>query len=274
MIFPTRTTTISSTETPPVALSVAGSDSGGGAGIQADLKAMTWQGVHACTAITALTAQNSMGVDGIESVPADFVEKQILSVENDFGIDATKTGMLHNASIIDAVSRHLDFLRPLVVDPVMVAESGDPLLEREAEESLIETLIPESDLITPNWLEAKRLAERIGINPSDDPGQLAGFLMESLEETPVLLKGGHTEESQAVDRLARPDGSLETFEADWVETNNTHGAGCIYSSLITANLARDKTLTDAVGIAKRELTRGLREGFACGRGPGTLNFLK
>lgn len=264
---------ISSTDTPPVALTVAGSDSGGGAGIQADLKAMAHAGVHGCTAITALTAQNSRGVDGIDPVDPSFVAEQIRSVAGDFNVRATKTGMLFSRPIIETVAEHAESLGRLVVDPVMVAASGDSLLEPEAERALAESLLPEADLVTPNWPETKKLAKALELNPAGTPEELGARLTEEYDSTVFLIKGGHSPEDDAVDYLCRHDEKNRSYRTERIDTENTHGAGCAYSSLIAAYLARGKSLDQAVGTAKDELTRALESGYAAGGGAGTLNFL-
>lgn len=264
---------VSSSDCPPVALTVAGSDSGGGAGIQADLKAMASVGVHGCSVITALTAQNTRGVKGVHPIPAEFIVRQIEAVTEDFEVNATKTGMLFNESIIEAVIDQRPQLGRLVVDPVMVAESGDPLLEAEAETILAKKLLPLSDVVTPNAPEARRLADTLGVKEVDDPLTLGRNLAGALEGPVVLLKGGHLEDTRAVDRLISKEGDVEEFSSPRLETNNTHGSGCAFSSLITAKLAGETDLREAVRLSKKELTRALRTGYAPGEGAGTLNFL-
>lgn len=263
-----------SSDEPAVALSIAGSDSGGGAGIQADLKAMTYRGVHGCTALTALTAQNSEGVQDIHPVPEDFLREQIRSVTSDFTVRATKTGMLFNGANIGVVAEEADRLGSLVVDPVMVAESGDPLMEAEAERTLVEDLLPQADLVTPNWTETERIAKRLGVSLSQSPAELGRSIAATLEGPGVLVKGGHLDENQAVDRLLFPDGTDREYTAERIDTNNTHGSGCVYSSLIAAELARGSELEDAIGTAKEILTEALRTSYATGSGPGTLNLLR
>lgn len=233
---------------------------------------MSHAGVHGCTAITALTAQNSRGVNGIEPVDPEFVAAQIEAVVDDFDVRSTKTGMLFSAPIIRTIFTYADRLGHVVVDPVMVAESGDPLLEPEAERAIAESLMPVADLVTPNWPEARRLVETLKLDVEDDPGAVARSLADETG-TAVLVKGGHTGEDESVDRLARSDGSTETFEAERLDTNNTHGAGCAYSSLIASHLAHGSELTDAVAEAKETVTEALRTGYAPGEGPGTLNFI-
>ncbi|MFB6344718.1 MAG: bifunctional hydroxymethylpyrimidine kinase/phosphomethylpyrimidine kinase [bacterium] len=264
----------SSTDSPPVALSIAGSDSGGGAGIQADLKAMTHRGVHGCTALTALTAQNSVGVQGIEPVDSGFLRKQIQSVTSDFDVSATKTGMLFNESNIRVVVEETDDLGKLVVDPVMVAESGDSLLEEAAEDALVNELLPEADLITPNWTETQHIAQRLDLSTDEAPSALGETLAETLQGPAVLVKGGHLEGDEATDWLINRTGDTETFSAERFDTANTHGSGCVYSSLITAELAKGRTLTEAIRTAKSNLTDAIGNSYACGEGPGTLNLLR
>lgn len=234
---------------------------------------MSHVGVHGCTALTALTAQNSLGVNGIEPVPPEFVGEQIEAVVDDFDVRATKTGMLFSEPIIRMVVNHADRLGRIVVDPVMVAESGDPLLEPEAEKAIAGDLMPQANLVTPNWPETLRLADTLNLDVGETPGELAGALAEKTE-TNLLVKGGHTAEERSIDRLARPDGSTETFEAERLDTNNTHGSGCAYSSLIASQLAHGCELTDAVTQAKKTLTKALRTGYAPGQGAGTLNFIR
>jgi hydroxymethylpyrimidine kinase/phosphomethylpyrimidine kinase len=264
---------MSFSDDPPVALAVAGSDSGGGAGIQADLKAMASVGVHGCTAITALTAQNSLGVQDVHPVPPDFVGGQIQSVTDDFGIEATKTGMIFSEPIIREIVSHRDRLGQLVVDPVMFAASGDPLLEDDAEDALAKELIPQADIVTPNWPEAQRLTRILNLDCDSEPEPAGRALAESFAGPDVLIKGGHIKEEEAVDYLVNPDGSVEVFSAPRIDTKNTHGAGCAYSSLITGLLTQHTSPREAVKSAKSRLTDALRSSYACGQGAGTLNFL-
>lgn len=265
--------TSSTDPAPPVALSVAGSDSGGGAGIQADLKAFSRIGVHGTTAITALTAQNSRGVRGVHPVPADFVEEQIEAVIEDVEVRAAKTGMLHNAGVIEVVAGRADALEPLVVDPVMVAETGDPLLEPRAEGTLVDRLLPEATLLTPNLREARRIARRLDLEEELEPAALAGALARRLEGPAVLVTGGHRKGSRAIDVLGEPDGSRREFSSPRLDTDNTHGSGCVFSALIAGWLARGRDLPAAVEAAKSVLAGALRDGYAPGRGSGTLNLL-
>lgn len=256
-----------------IALSIAGSDSGGGAGIQADLKAMGWIGVHGTTAITSLTAQNSTGVRDIHPVPPDFLRNQIQAVVSDFDVRATKTGMLFSADLMEVVIEERDRLGTLVVDPVMVAESGDSLFDEGAESTLVEGLLPLADLVTPNVREATIIADHLRVE-GEDLTSLGQAIASSLGGPAVLMKGGHTDEQDAVDYLVDPDGTIETFSAPRIETDHTHGSGCAYSSLIAGFMAKGSKRRDAVASAKKELTERIREGYAPGSGAGTLNFLR
>lgn len=244
----------------PVALSIAGSDSGGGAGIQADLLSFSANGVFGTTAVTCLTAQNPDGVSAIEALPSDFVREQIEQVHRYFRIAAVKTGMLFNREIIQAVS---DFLEdnpdiPVVVDPVMVATSGAVLLHESAIEALQLKLLPRATVITPNLDEAGVL---LGNVPSSvEEMEEAGLKLARTIGVAVLLKGGHLDDTaQVTDILARPDGECHPFTARRIDNTNTHGSGCTLSSAIAANLARQWDLTKAIGEALTYLRRGMRQ---------------
>ena len=253
----------------PVALTIAGSDSGGGAGIQADLKTFAANGVYGMSAVTAVTAQNTVGVQTVHNLPPETVTTQIDSVLSDIGAQAVKTGMLANAEIISAVT---DALRqypdiPLVVDPVMIAKSGDTLLESDAISTLIEGLFPLADVITPNLDEAKALT---GIEAAD-PAGMEAIARKLFEMGPrhVVVKGGHLE-GPAVDVLY--DGSTtHTFEAERVDTKSTHGTGCTFASAIAAGLAKGADITTAVGDAKTYLTGALRHAVPMGGGHGPVH---
>jgi hydroxymethylpyrimidine/phosphomethylpyrimidine kinase len=249
----------------PVALSIAGSDSGGGAGIQADLLTFAANGVFGTTAITCLTAQNPDGVTGIEAMPAAFVREQIEQVHRYFSIGAIKTGMLFNEEIITAVS---DFLEahpeiPVVEDPVMVATSGAVLLHESAIAALQLKLLPRATVITPNLDEAAVL---LGSRPKSVPEmERAAVKLATSTGVPVLLKGGHLEETDdVIDLLAFADGATHEFSARRIENVDTHGSGCTLSSAIAANLARNWELIQAIGEALTYLRRGMRQ-------PLTLN---
>ena len=253
----------------PVALTIAGSDSGGGAGIQADLKTFSANGVYGMSAVTSVTAQNTLGVQAVHNLPPDAVAAQIDSVLSDIGAGAVKTGMLANAEIIAAVAGALRGYPdiPLVVDPVMIAKSGDTLLESDAVSTLIDRLAPLATVITPNLDEAKALT---GIEVSDVEGMKA--IARSLFEMGprhVVVKGGHLE-GPAVDVLY--DGAdFETFEAERVDTRSTHGTGCTFASAIAAGLAKGAGVSEAVGDAKTYLTGALRHAVPLGGGHGPVH---
>ncbi|WP_257295776.1 bifunctional hydroxymethylpyrimidine kinase/phosphomethylpyrimidine kinase [Endozoicomonas sp. YOMI1] len=238
----------------PIALTIAGSDSGGGAGIQADLKTFSALGAYGCSVITALTAQNTLGVQGIFDVSPAFVREQLDSVFSDLKIAAVKVGMLSQPEVIDTVAHAVsDYpLKYLVVDPVMVATSGDVLLQEAAIDNLRRKLIPKASLITPNLPEAAVLLN------CPRPESLEAMIamidpLMALGASAVLLKGGHLASdqgnNQAID-LFHDGNTLHKLESPWVETRNTHGTGCTLSSAVTALLARGYPLTDAVRSAK------------------------
>ena len=236
----------------PIALTIAGSDSGGGAGIQADLKTFSALGAYGCSVITALTAQNTRGVQGIYDIPPAFIRQQLDSVFTDLNITAAKVGMLSQPDVITAVVQALsDYpLEHLVVDPVMVATSGDVLLQQSAIDQLRDTLIPKATLITPNLPEAAVLLDCP--KPESLPAMIA--MVEpllALGAGAVLLKGGHltSANGKAVD-LFHDGKTLHLLESGWVDTRNTHGTGCTLSSAVTALLAQGYALTEAVEQAK------------------------
>ncbi len=252
----------------PRALTIAGSDSGGGAGIQADLKTFGAFRVYGASVLTAVTAQNSVGVHGIVNLPPEFVARQLDAVLGDIGADAAKTGMLSTAAIIRAVAGRLAAHRVerLVVDPVMIAKSGDPLLEPDARQALVEAILPLALVVTPNLHEAAALA---GFPVSDlEEMEAAARRIHALGPRWVLVKGGHLK-GDAIDLLF--DGrTLSRFAAERVPTPHTHGTGCTYSAAIAAGLARGAAVPEAVAEAKRYLTAAIRAGFALGRGVGSL----
>jgi len=252
------------------ALTIAGSDSGGGAGIQADLKTFTAFKVFGMSVLTSVTAQNTVGVLGIHDLDPDFVYLQIKAVMEDIGADAAKTGMLSNAGIIEAVARGVrDFgIEALVVDPVMVAKSGDPLLAPEAVDALKEEILPLALVLTPNIPEAERLSG-IEIRSLDDVEEAARAI-NSLGPQFVLVKGGHLQGDEAVD-FFYADGEFCFFSSPRFETRNTHGTGCTYSAAIAANLALGKDILSAVRSAKNYITGAIRNSFDLGKGHGPLN---
>jgi hydroxymethylpyrimidine/phosphomethylpyrimidine kinase len=254
-----------------VALTVAGSDSGGGAGIQADLRTFAAHRVHGTSALTAVTAQNSLGVTAWTALEPDLVVAQIEAVATDMPVAAAKTGMLATAAIIRAVSDAVTRLgiRPLVVDPVMVAKSGDRLLDAAAERAYVEALFPRATLVTPNLHEAAVLLGR----PIGDLAAMrkAACDLRALGAGAVLVKGGALA-GDTVDVFCDGDRLVE-LPAARVDTPNVHGTGCTLSAAIAARLALGADLLDAVRGAKDYLTEGLRRSFAVGKGRGIPDHL-
>lgn len=252
-------------------LIIAGSDSGGGAGIQADIKAVTALGGYAATAITALTAQDTVTVHAIHEVPADFIALQLRVVLQDIGADAIKTGMLHRADIIEAVAEALKQYAPdvpLVVDPVMVAKGGARLLQPQAEAALREMLIPRATLITPNLPEAEALC---GLSIPDAAAMpAAAQALLKLGPKAVLLKGGHLPGETLVDLLCDARGS-ESFTSSKLHTSSTHGTGCTLASGIATGLAFGLPLRDAVVQARAYVRRAIETAPGFGHGHGPLN---
>ncbi len=257
----------------PIALTIAGSDSGGGAGIQADLKAFSALGVFGCSVISSLTAQNTLGVQGVLPIPPAFVQQQIQSVLSDIHVGAIKTGMLATAEIIAAVAESLrpHAQIPFVLDPVMVATSGDRLLAEDAIDTLIKQLIPLASLITPNLHEAAALLnETVATDLSGMQKQ--GEKLLALGAKAVLMKGGHTDGAKASDVLVTTSG-VEIFSAPRLQTKNTHGTGCTLASAIAAGLAKHLSLQDAVKQAKDYLHNALlhSEKLHIGQGSGPVH---
>jgi hydroxymethylpyrimidine/phosphomethylpyrimidine kinase len=252
-------------------LIVAGSDSGGGAGIQADIKAVTAMGGFAATAITALTAQNTEGVHGVVAVEPAFIAQQIEVVLTDIGADALKTGMLHSAEVISTVvsafKKHAANV-PLVVDPVMVAKGGHRLLLTDAEAALRDTLLPMAAVLTPNLPEAEVLAGfpvRVEVDM-----RRAAEKLTTLGAKAVLMKGGHLESDRVIDLLYH-DGRMERFEDARIDSRSTHGTGCTLASAIAAGLAQKMSLRDAVARARAYVRRAIETAPGYGRGHGPLN---
>lgn len=250
-------------------LTIAGSDSGGGAGIQADLKAITVLGGYGMSAVTALTAQNTVGVHGVHPVPADFIRQQMQVVLADIGADAAKTGMLATPQIVTAVAELLQHhkVELLVVDPVMVAKSGDPLLSEEARRTLKEKLLPLARVVTPNLPEAEVLC---GFRVRDpDSMQKAAAKIRSFGPRFVFVKGGHLE-GAAIDLLY--DGNnYRTLEAPRLNNRNTHGTGCTFSAALATFLGQGLAVPDAAQKAKRFITRAIALGLDIGAGHGPAN---
>lgn len=258
---------------PPVALTVAGTDSGGGAGVAADLKTFTAHGVWGTCAVTAVTAQNTVGVDAAEVLPAAMVTAQIAAVATDIGITATKTGMLGEPAVVEAVAEAVRAwnLHPLVVDPVAVATSGAKLISEDGLSSLRHALVPLADLITPNLAEAAALAGWSD-PPSDRDGmeELAAAVL-ALGPGAVLVKGGHLTGPEAPDLLLRPGSEAIWFPGRRVDSSNTHGTGCVLSAAVTARLARGDDLLQAIEGAKEFVTAAIAAGVDLGAGPGAVN---
>ena len=254
----------------PVALTIAGSDSGGGAGIQADLKAFHAFGVVGTSAITAITAQDTLGVHGVHAVPMDMVRRQIDVVAGDLKPAAVKTGMLATAELVEEVAaaiRELS-LPNFVLDPVMVATSGDRLLDRDAEGAVMERLIPLATLVTPNLDEARLLAGR-EIESEDDMRAVAELLVERGAGA-ALVKGGHMSGTEVVDVLVDAEGS-RSWRRPRLDTRHTHGTGCTLSAAIAAGLAWGRPLREAVDDALDYAHRAIAEAPGLGAGNGPLN---
>jgi hydroxymethylpyrimidine/phosphomethylpyrimidine kinase len=251
-------------------LIIAGSDSGGGAGIQADIKAVTALGGHAATAITALTAQDTLGVHGVLPIPVAFIRQQIAVVLRDIGADALKTGMLHDSPTIAAVCEALAAEAPgvpLVADPVMVAKGGHALLQPDAVEALKRQLLPLATLITPNLPEAEVLT---GLEIREEAAMhRAAAALLAMGVRAVLLKGGHLEGPRVVDLLATPEG-ITRFEDSKIETRHTHGTGCTLASAIAAGLARGLPLPRAVARARAYVRAAILAAPGLGQGHGPL----
>lgn len=256
------------TGTAPIAMTIAGSDSGGGAGIQADLKTFSALGVYGASAITALTAQNTCSVDAIHEVPPAFVTQQLMSVLTDLRVDAIKIGMLATVPIILAISRVLEQFPyiPVVLDPVMVAKSGDTLLQHEAIDALRQYLFPLATLITPNIPEAALLLNQPEAETLDIMEHQARDLA-ALGSQSVLLKGGHLQSADSTDLLLH-DGAVHRLTQTRIATGNTHGTGCTLSSAITAELAKGASALDAVQTAQRYVHDAIMQADYLGIGQG------
>jgi hydroxymethylpyrimidine/phosphomethylpyrimidine kinase len=259
----------------PVALTIAGSDPSGGAGIQADLKTFTALGVYGASVITALTAQNTRGVTGVFGIPSDFISQQIDAVASDLNIRAVKTGMLGDVATVVAVAAGVtrQGFKTVVVDPVMVATSGDVLLAPDAVDAVRGLLVPMASLITPNLHEAAKLLDE-NIATSVSEMEIQGRLLLDLGPRAVLMKGGHATGNEAIDVLITRD-RVRHFSAPRVETRNTHGTGCTLSAAIVAYLVLGLQLEDAAGEAKRFLTGALvaAKDQTLGAGAGPVDHL-
>ncbi len=257
----------------PRVLSIAGSDSGGGAGIQADLKTFAALGCYGMTAITAITVQNTLGVSGVHALPAETVRAQIAAVMDDIGADAVKIGMLHSPEIVRVVAdalRHYG-VRKVVLDPVMVATSGDRLMAPETVEVLVRELFPLASVVTPNLDEAALLLGR-DITSAEQLEAAAHDLL-ALGAPAVLLKGGHLRGDTVVDVLACGPGDAQRLQSPRIPSRNLHGTGCTLSSAIAAHLALGQTLPQAVALARAYIVQAIASGtdVRTGAGHGPLN---
>ena len=255
------------TDRVPRVLSIAGSDSGGGAGIQADLKAFAKAGAHGMSAITAVTAQSTAAVTAVYPLPPEAIVEQVRAVASDIGVDAVKIGMVGNAAAIEAVGAALDLVgdAPVVLDPVMIAESGARLLDEEATAALRERLVPRAAVVTPNLAEAAALA---GARPEDDPEALARAV-HALGPGAVVVTGGHRAEATDV---FFDGGRIELIEGDRQPDGATHGSGCTHSSTLAAELAKGAPPLEAARTAKRVAEAAVRDGLRdLGEGAGPVD---
>ena len=257
----------------PIALTIAGSDSGGGAGIQADLKAFSANRVYGASVITALTAQNTLGVTGVHDVPAEFVSAQLDAVFSDLNVKAVKIGMLSQVPVIEAVAESLikHQVTNIMFDPVMVATSGDLLIAQDAVDAVKSILMPIADVITPNLFEAAELTGE-PVAKSLDEMRAQGNQLIKAGAKAVLVKGGHSGTGDCVDLLVQPN-SVSEFKAPRIDTSNTHGTGCSLSSAIAAQLAHGKALEQAVSEAKNWLTDAISaaDNLDVGKGSGPVH---
>lgn len=252
-------------------LTIAGSDSSGGAGIQADIKTITAHKLYAMSAITALTAQNTTGVYGVLDADADFVKNQIDCIFTDIRPDSVKIGMVSNSDIINAIADKLIKYKAenIVVDPVMVATSGSKLISDEAKDTLINRLLPLGTIITPNIPEAEVLSGR-KIKSDEDMINAAKEISKNIDSA-ILIKGGHYDKN--ANDLLYDNGELFWFKGDRVDTNNTHGTGCTLSSAIACNLAMGYSKKESIKNAKDYITGALKAGLDLGKGNGPLNHM-
>lgn len=251
------------------ALTIAGSDSSGGAGIQADIKTMTMNGVYAMSAITALTAQNTMGVAAISEVTPQFLTQQIDAVFEDIYPDAIKIGMVSSSELIEVIAQRLEFYgaKNIVTDPVMVSTSGSELMKSDATDTLIKKLLPLSTLITPNIPEAQVLTGIVIKNKEDM--LVAAKAIGDNHGVAVLLKGGHS--ISDADDLLYENGKYKWFKGERIENPNTHGTGCTLSSAIASNLAKGYTLEESIRRAKEYISGALKAMLDIGKGSGPMN---
>ncbi len=260
--------------TPPRVLTIAGSDSGGGAGIQADLKTFSVLGTFGMSAVTAITAQNTLGVTAVAEVPLEVIRDQIEAVVTDIGVDAVKTGMLSSSEIVECVSQAVERfeLAPLIVDPVMVAASGAQLLQDEAVDSVRERMVPLATVVTPNISEAEVLTG-IEIGSVEDMELVGGELLVMGADAAVV-KGGHFDDGsgRVTDVLVTREG-VEHFVSIRIETTSNHGTGCTFGSAIAAHLAHGLPLVEAVDLAQRYVWQAMANAQSIGQGNGPLNHM-
>ncbi|MGL6172341.1 MAG: bifunctional hydroxymethylpyrimidine kinase/phosphomethylpyrimidine kinase [Vibrio sp.] len=258
----------------PIVLTIAGSDSGGGAGIQADIKAISATGSFACSVITAITSQNTQGVSAIFPIPLEHVASQLDAVFTDLNIVAVKIGMLADANIINVVAHKIQQYQPkhLVIDPVMVATSGDLLLEQSAISTLKQRLIPLADIITPNLVEGATLTGK-SVPQSEAEMQAMMDDLRALGAKAVLLKGGHLEHNQSSNDLLITPNSAELIKAQRYPTNNTHGTGCTLSAAMASYLAQGHHLSQAVHLAKQYISQAIAHAdeLQVGKGHGPVH---
>lgn len=253
------------------ALTIAGSDSGGGAGIQADIKTMQMRHVFACSVITAITAQNTKGVSKIENLSTDIIKAQYQAVIEDFAISALKIGMLGTTKTIECISALLKESAPknIVLDPVMIAKGGATLLEKSAIYALRDKLLPLAHLITPNLPEAEAL---VGFNiKNQDDIQNAAEKLKQMGAKNIIIKGGHQEGTQSTDHIFLENAPYFNLNAPRIQTKNTHGTGCTFSACITAELAKGQSLKQAIHTAKNYITAAINDALNIGSGHGPTN---
>ena len=257
------------TKTPPRVMTIAGTDSAGGAGVAADLRALTACGVHACLAVTAVTVQNTVGVTGVHTLPPETVAAQIQAVATDVGLDAVKTGMLASTELVSAVADVLGGVGvPVVVDPVGVSKHGDSLLAPDAVVAVRERLLPVAALVTPNLYEVNQLTGVKVDSEADLPRAAEAVL--ALGPAAVLVKGGHLD-GDAVDLLLTATGETRTYRAPRLDNRHTHGTGCTLASAVACRLALGDPLPDAVAAAKDYVTGAIAHGFPLGAGIGPVD---
>lgn len=260
--------------TPPRALTIAGSDSGGGAGIQADLKTFAALGVFGTSAITAITAQNTLGVTAVAEVPVEVISDQIEAVVSDIGLDVVKTGMLSSTEIVECVVEAVERLQlaPLVVDPVMIAATGAQLLQDDAVESVRNQLVPQASVVTPNVPEAETLTG-VEIESVEDM-ELAGGELVMMGANAAVVKGGHFDDGtgRVNDVLVTKEGA-RTFTTLRIDTTSNHGTGCTFASAVAAHLAHGLELESAVEMSQRYVWNAMANAVSIGCGHGPLNHM-